>query len=418
MIAQFAPGAWLLLALSASVQPALGQDWTRFRGPNGSGETETAGIPITWTDQDYRWRTELPGSGHSSPVVWGDRVYVTAGLDEDATRIVCCLRTTDGGIVWKKTFPSKTHKKNNANNYAASTPAVDAHRLYVTWATPEEYKLLALDRSDGRELWRCDFGPFLAEHGFGASPILAADLVIVPNDQNGSSSVIAVEQATGKTRWTASRRTEKAAYSTPVLYQPDGKGGTPQLILTSWAHGINSLDPATGKLNWELPVLKFRCVGSPMVAAGLIFAACGEGGGGRQMFAVRPGDPEKKTEAKVEYPVEGKLPYVVTPVARGNLLFLWADSGIVACLEAPTGKTLWRERVGGNFFCSPVRVADRLYCVSREGEVVVLAAADQYKLLGKTKLGESSQATPAVADGVMYLRTRSHVMAIGEKKPL
>ena len=143
------------------------------------------------------------------------------------------------------------------------------------------------------------------------------------------------------------------------------------------------------------------------------FAACGEGGGGKQMVAVRSGDRDKKVEAAVAYPIQGKLPYVVTPVARGNLLFLWGDQGIVTCLDAPTGKRLWQERVPGKFFGSPVRVGDRLYAISREGKVVVLAAADQYKLLGVSDLGEPSQSTPAVAGGVMYLRTKSHVMAIG-----
>ena len=119
--------------------------------------------------------------------------------------------------------------------------------------------------------------------------------------------------------------TRETAYSTPILYTPDG--GRPQLILTSWAHGISSLDARTGTPLWELKVLKHRTVGSPMLAAGLIFAAAGEGGGGKDMFAVRPGDPDKKIDAKVAYPLEGKLPYVVTPVARGNLLFLWGDQG-------------------------------------------------------------------------------------------
>lgn len=318
-------------------------------------------------------------------------------------------------MVWKQTFPSKPHPKNGYNNYAAPTPTVDAHRVYFTWATPAEYILVALDRQTGHEVWRRDFGPFEAEHGFGASPTLFEDLVIVPNDQNGKSSVIGVECATGKTRWTAPRKGIKAAYSTPILYRPEG--GQPQLILTSFAQGFSSLDPRNGASNWELSVLKYRTVGSPMIAAELIVADCGEGGGGRQMFAVRPGDPQKHVDATIAYPIEGKpLPYVVTPVAHGSLLFLWSDQGVVTCTDAPTGKVLWREKVGGKFFGSPVRVRDRIYCISRDGEVVVLAAADHYKLLGRNELGEPSQSTPAVADGVMYLRTLSQLIAVGGKK--
>jgi len=400
----------LLICLLPPGGAVSGQEWTRFRGPNGSGEAAPADIPTTWTQRDYKWRTELAGEGHSSPVLWGNRLYVTAA-DDDATQRVYCLDAGNGQVAWRTQFPLKVCPKNTLNSFATSTPAVDHERLYVAWATRECYILVALRREDGREAWRRDFGPFEAEHGFGASPIVYEDLVIVPDDQDGRSSVIAVDSASGKTRWIAPRRSRKAAYSTPILYTPPA--GPPQLILTSWAHGISSLDPRTGAICWELGVLDYRTVGSPVVAAGLIFAACGEGGGGKQMVAVRSGDRDKKVEAAVAYPIQGKLPYVVTPVARGNLLFLWGDQGIVTCLDAPTGKRLWQERVPGKFFGSPVRVGDRLYAISREGKVVVLAAADQYTLLGVSDLGEPSQSTPAVAGGVMYLRTKSHVMAIG-----
>jgi outer membrane protein assembly factor BamB len=392
---------------------ASGQEWTRFRGPNGSGQCEASTIPATWTAKDYKWRVELPGEGYSSPVVWGDHVYITAATSEEATQIVCCLNASSGEMVWKRTFPSKPYRKNNLAGYASSTPTVDKDRLYVTWVTSAAYTLVALDRQTGKDVWRRDLGPFVSQHGFGASPILVDDLVIVPNDQDGKSSVIAVESATGKTRWTVDRRSEKTAFSTPIVYQPEN--GPPQLILTSLAHGISSLDPRTGKSLWELEVMKSRPVGSPILAAGLLFAQSGEGGGGKQLFAVRPGDPAKKVEAKIAYEVQGSLPNVPTTVARGQLVFVWSDSGVVTCLDAPSGKVLWRERVGGQFFGSPIRVADRLYCISRTGEVVVLAAADKYKLLGRIDLGEASQSTPAVAGGVMYLRTKGHLMALGGK---
>jgi outer membrane protein assembly factor BamB len=404
--------AILVTIIPCFVSLASGQEWTRFRGPNGSGESDASTIPPTWTAKDYKWRVELPGEGYSSPVVWGDRIYVTAASNEDATQIVCCVNTSNGETVWKRTFPSKPYRKNNLAGYASATPAVDKDRLYVTWVTPDAYTLAALDRPSGKEVWRRDFGPFVSQHGFGASPILVDDLVIVPNDQDQKSSVIAVESASGKTRWTVDRQGGKAAFSTPIFYRPES--GLPQLILTSPADGISSLDPRTGKPFWELRVMKSRTVGSPIVAAGLLFAQSGEGGSGKQLLAVRPGDPAQKVEAKIAYEVEGALPNVPTPVARGRLVFVWSDSGVVTCLDAPTGKVLWKERVGGQFFGSPVRVADRLYCISRSGEVVVLAAAEQYKLLGRIDLGEPSQSTPAVAGGVMYLRTKGHLMAVGK----
>jgi outer membrane protein assembly factor BamB len=225
--------------------------------------------------------------------------------------------------------------------------------------------------------------------------------------------MIALDCETGATRWSVDRRSVKTSYSTPAVYRPNG--GEAQLILSCTAHGVSSFDPNTGRLNWELPDLfgTIRVVGSPVVADGLIFAQCGAGGGGKRMVAISPPDPATGNAADVVYEVKGSLPYVPTPVAHGRWLFLWGDSGIVSCIDTSTGERVWRERVGGNYYGSPVRVGERIYCVSSEGEVVVLGAQKVYQLLGRIDLGEPSRSTPAVADGVMYLRTLSHLMAIG-----
>jgi len=391
-----------------------GQEWTRFRGPDGSGISEASGIPVRWTAQDYMWRVKLPGIGYSSPVIWGDRIFVTSALEEDGTRIIRCLRTSDGGLIWKRSFRSMTFDLGNATAYDAASPTVDQDHVYMSWGTPEHYVVLALDQRKGREVWRRDLGPFQGDHGFGASPILFEGLLIVPNDQSGTSFVVALDRTTGETRWKVERRTVKSAYSTPVVYRPEN--GPAQLILTSTAHGISSLDPASGELNWEFNLFgEQRVVGSPVIAAELVFASCGSGGGGKRMFAVRPGNPAEGIEAEVAYELAGSLPYVPTPVANGRLLFFFNDQGVVTCIDAPTGEIRWRERVGGKYFGSPVRVADRLYCISREGEMVVLAASEQFKELARINLEEPSNSTPAVADGVMYIRTAAHLMAIGSE---
>ncbi len=405
--------ALLSTILAILACPAPAQEWTRFRGPNGSGVSEATTIPVKWTTKDYAWRVKLPGIGYSSPVVWGDRLLVTSALEEDATQIIRCLRTSDGGLIWKREFPSTTHSKHQFNCYASATPTVDAQRVYYVFATPEKYNVIALDQANGKEVWRRDLGKFASQHGFGASPILHNGMLILANEQDGDSSVLALDAATGEPQWTNARRTVKAAFATPCVYTPEQ--GPAQLIVNSWAHGVSSLDPQNGKLNWELPLFKYRVVGSPVVAGGLIFGSCGTGGVGRQMFAVRPGNPATGTEAKREYEITGSLPYVCTPVARGDLLFSWFDRGVVTCLDAPTGKIHWRKRVEGDFFSSPIRVRDRIYNATRDGEMVVLAAAAEFKELARFSLEERTNATPAVADGVMYLRTVSHLMAIGGK---
>ena len=402
----------LLLVEHASAQP-----WAQFRGPNGlamADGSHAPRLPSKWTDKDYRWRVKLPGDGWSAPVVWGDRIFVTAALPQDGTKIIRCLRTSDGGLIWEKSFAAELYPKHNNNGFASSTPVLDENNVYWAWATPKAYTVVALDKAKGRQLWRRDLGPYVSEHGFGASPILIDKLLIVPNDQDGKSSVLALDHHTGKTRWEVARKTDRTAFATPCVYRPSQ--GPAQVILASSAEGVTSLDPMTGKKNWELPVFEFRVVGSPVVCSGLVFAACGSGGGGKRMVAIRPGDSATGVKAEVVYDVEKAMPYVVTPVSRGNRLFLWADSGIVSCMDAPSGKILWRKRIGGKYFGSPVRVGDRLYCISREGKMVILAAEDKYQPpLAEIDLGEPSFSTPAVCDGVMYIRTESHLMAIEGK---
>jgi outer membrane protein assembly factor BamB len=349
-------------------------------------------------------------------VLWGEKIFLISAFEDSATRIVLCLNAEDGGTIWTKEFASSIHTKHLRNSFASPTPAVDAEHVYVAWSTPEEYTLLAFDHS-GNLVWKRDLGPFVSQHSCGTSPVLYENLVIINNDQDGPSYLIAVDRKTGDTVWQKDRETAVVAYSTPCLYEPEGKPA--ELIFNSQAHGITSIDPLTGKLNWEAKgVLDKRSVSSPVIASGLAIATCGSGAGGNYVVAVRPGsaDPSGQPKEVWRMTKSGSAPYVPTVLAKGDLLFLWSDQGIVSCLKGATGEEIWQKRVGGNYSGSPVCVNDRLYCMSDEGECVVLAASEKYELLGRMPLGESSRSTPAVAGGRMYLRTYSHLMSIGGKQ--
>lgn len=176
-------GALAALTLGAPARAAApGPDeWTRFRGPNGTGISHATGIPIKWADTDYKWKATLPGAGHSSPVLWGDRLFLTCGDKETAQRIILCLKAGDGSTLWEKRCDSAATVVNKDNSLASSTPAVDADHVYTTWTTREETILLALDHA-GKEVWRRNFGEFISEHGSGVSPIVVGDLVVLPND--------------------------------------------------------------------------------------------------------------------------------------------------------------------------------------------------------------------------------------------
>lgn len=414
---------WLsCLCVFAIAAPfAAAQEWTRFRGPNGQGQCESAaGIPIEFTEKDYNWKIELPGVGHSSPVVWGNKIFVTSADPETATRHVLCINAADGKKIWQRDYPGGTYKLHLQNNYASSTPAVDAQRVYLAWASDNEYTLMALSHA-GQDLWKINLGPYKSQHGFGTSPIVVDDMVVITNDQEGDTRfLLAVDSKTGEERWKIPRNyannRQNASYATPIILDaPTGR----ELIVCSWAHGITSHDLKTGAELWTAPVLKARPVGSPVLAGGVLLANCGEGqegkGASNSVVAIKPGNANGKVPESVYTIGKGTSPYVTTICPVGDMAILWSDGGIVSCIDAATGKNHWQKRVGGIFYGSPVHVGDRIYCMSTDGDVVVLAASPEYQLLARNSLGEATSATPAISDGKMYLRTQSHLISIGNK---
>jgi outer membrane protein assembly factor BamB len=443
---------WLSPALFAFAALADDANWPRFRGPNGGGIGAAANVPIQWTTNDYRWKVRLSGIGHSSPVVWGSRLFVTCGEPATGRRIVLCLNAASGRTLWQREYESQMFSQSGDNSYATATPTADADGVVVTWTTPDQVTLLALD-NQGRDLWRRDLGKYVCIHGSGSSPLIIDDLVVLDNDQEdpkalppsvyaapgapksaGSSFLIGLDRKTGQTRWQLGRATSQAAYITPCVYRPEG--GRPEIILASTLHGVTGVDPATGTVKWELdkvlrghldsagaktnpqeePLFTERLVSSPVVADGLVFASEGRGSAGVRTVAVRPASDSNNTPPKLAYEITKSVPLVPTPLARVGRLYLWADNGIVTCLRTTTGEILWREKVSGSFYSSPVCVNDRLYCAAKNGEVVILAAADKFEVLGRVPLGEKCFATPAIAGGVMYWRTTSHLFALGGEK--
>jgi len=409
--------ALAILITLLAFQLASAQEWTRFRGPNGTGISPAKTIPVRWTEEDHNWKVSLPGIGHSSPVLWGDRVYVTSADKKTARQYVLCLGVADGQVVWRREFESDPYRQHRFNCFASSTPPVDADRLYVCSTSDKAVVLRALDRRTGKDVWRRDLGPFDSNHGAGTSPMLWGELLVLTNDQQGESFIIALDRKTGDVRWKTKRRTatKGTSYGTPCVRKiADGRE---ELILLSRFHGVTGIEPSTGKVLWEIDsVFDKRNVSSPVLAGDLIIGSCGSGGGGNYLVAVTPGAAKKQAEPRLVYKITKSAPYVPTSVAYEDLLFLWSDDGIATCIESATGKELWRQRIGGKFFASPLWVDGRLYCISHDGEVVVLAASREFKELARISLGEGSYATPAIADGRMYLRTFSHLISIGGEK--
>ena len=204
------------------------------------------------------------------------------------------------------------------------------------------------------------------------------------------------------------------AYSTPCVFAP--KSGKPALIFNSQGHGIYAVAPQTGKVLWEYPAFDKRSVSSPIIAGDLILGSCGSGGGGNSVTAIKPSDSANGGKPSLAYQIKKSAPYVPTGIVMGDLVWLWSDNGILTCLHAPTGDIRYQERVGGDFFGSPVWVDGRLFCVSTTGELVVVEASDKFNLLQRYALKETCESTPAVALGRLFIRTERHLWSFGGVK--
>jgi outer membrane protein assembly factor BamB len=225
---------------------------------------------------------------------------------------------------------------------------------------------------------------------------------------------VAFDRTSGDERWRTPRESGTAAFATPCLLDPSAALDEKLLLTVSTASGLTAIEAATGKIAWQglRDALPLRCVSSPIVADGLVLISSGVGGNGKYLAAARPGsDNSGPTEA---YRLQQGIPNVPTPVVAGDLLFLWHDRGVVQCHDVSTGRQHWRERVGGDFHSSPLRIGNRIFCASRGGEMLVLAADSKFKLLARNPLDEPCHATPAVAHDRLYVRTESTLLCIGE----
>ena len=411
----FQPTLALAILIAAS-HPSPAQEWTRFRGPNGTGISDAKTIPTKFTEADFNWKTVLPGTGHSSPVLWGDKIFLTSADENGEKFFVLCLNAADGKIIWQKESPLKPHKKHGRyNTLASSTPAVDAERVYICRTEAEHQVLLAFDHQ-GEKKWERDLGPFAGMHGAGMSPIVYEGKVVLSNEQEAESFLIALDAKSGELKWKTPRQTgdNETTYSTPCVFQPNG--AAPTLIFNSENHGISAVAPDTGKVVWEFPgAFDKRSVSSPVLAGDLIIGSCGSGGGGNFVVAIRPGDAKGKKPEKA-YEVRRSAPYVPTSVCVGDWLYLWSDAGVVSRVHAATGEINWQERAGGNFFSSPVCVDGRIFNVSTTGEVVVIPVSEKFEVLARNPLGETMHSTPAVSGGRMYFHTLKHLISVGGKK--
>lgn len=417
----------LMLSLAAAAQA---QEWTRFHGPNGQGASAAKTVPTAWTDKDYNWNIELPGEGHSSPVLWGAKLFVTS-TDKKSWSMLC-IDSENGKILWKKDYPQQVYKTNKLNSFASATPTVDEKHVYCPTSSDSEYYLIAWDHS-GKEIWRYKMGGYASQHGTAASPILHKNLVILSSDQDADeddgkkkkaapasqkpeSFIVAVDRNTGREKWKLSRKTLLASYTIPALYEP--KGAKPMLIAATKAHGLYAIDPETGRQLWDSPNLyKLRPIMSPIIVGDIVITSNGSGGGKSNYVVACQITPQGPKEV---WQMGRAAPYVPTPVVHNGIAYLVGDGGILTAVDAKTGAEKYVARIEGKsggssagFFGSPILVNGHIYIMSNQGDCYVIKASDKYEPVSTIPLGEPSRAIPAAANGHLFLRTTNHLMSIG-----
>jgi outer membrane protein assembly factor BamB len=440
----------VLLALaSLSLVPFLqvhGDNWPRWRGPLGTGGSPDTGLPTEWSAaSNIAWKAPLRGLGVSSPIVWGDRVFVTyqiganplrpgnhptlvqngdpvaageiplggkrieGGSDAKISLVVGAFDRATGKSAWEYEFAAEgnlpqTHQK---NNLATSSPVTDGERVYAWFGSGQ---IVALDMS-GKPVWQRhlaqEYGGFNLSWGPSSSPLIYEDRLILICYHSSSAYLLALDKRTGKELWRTERGDGVISYTTPVVI--DGPSG-PELIVNN-SEGVEGHDPATGERLWFFEESNRFPIPAPIEGDGVAYLSRGYRSG--PYMAIRAGGRGDISKTHVPWRADTGAPYVSSLVYYQGLLYMGNGLGIVTCIDAETGERVWQERLGGVYTASPVAADGKIYLVSETGETLVVRAGRSPEVLARNGLGEQVIASPAIAGGQLFVRTSHHIFAIG-----
>jgi outer membrane protein assembly factor BamB len=408
----------VLLLITALGSAARAEDWPQFRGPTGQGHASESGLPLEWSEsKNILWKTAVPGLGWSSPVVAGGRIWLTTVVETKSgrNRVSASLRAlafdaaTGREVVNVEVFRlDEAGYVNPKNSRASPTPIVDGDRVYVHFGAEGTAAL----SSSGEILWSTHLR-YESQHGNGGSPVLYRDLLIVNCDGNGGDAyVIALDAATGKTRWkTARRRPADQAYTTPLVITV---GDRDQLISIG-AYRAGAYDPLTGQELWRVSYGDgFSNVPRPVFGHGLVYIATGFQT--PTLIAVRADGKGDVTGTHVAWTISRGAPYTPSPLLVGTDLYYVSDTGVLTLADAKSGDLVWQQRLGGNYSASPVLADGRIYFQSEEGVTTVISPGREFKRLAVNQLDGATLASMAVSNGSFFIRSDSHLYRIAAKR--
>ena len=409
---------WLALGYGAlfasSVRLSAEANWPEFRGPRGDGHARSARLPRTWSEQQHvRFKVKVAGIGWSTPVIYGDQVWMTTASPDGHTLRVVCLDRRNGKtihdcVVFEVSQPGP---KNEQNSFASPSPVIEAGRLYVNFGT---YGVACLDTRTGVELWSRRDLQLDHQEGPGSSMILYRDLLICHCDGRDLQYVTGLDKQTGKTVWRTERSLDlsgvgdfaRKAFTTPTVVEA---GGVARLISPS-AQGCYAYNVQDGQEQWHIRYSGFSAVPRPVVWGELVYVVTDFAN--PHVLAVRLGGRGDITDTHLAWKHTHNGPSTPSPIVVGKLLYTVSDRGILSCLEATTGDLVWRERLGGTFCASPIASGGRIYFCDREGRTSVIESGRAFQRMALNRLDQGLMASPAAGGDALYLRTRDFLYCI------
>ncbi len=412
----------LLLAILSVARPTFAENWPCWRGPRGDGSSSDSEIPTRWNGtngDNILWKTALPGTGHSSPIVWNERVFVGACDEKTGDRILISIERRTGNILWQKTVVrAPLEKKHKLNSFASGTPATDGQMVYVAFLkpdasslnerTPGEMIVSAYDFA-GQQQWQVSVGRFASVHGYCSSPVLFKDSVIVNGDHDGDGYIVALQRDHGEVQWRIPRENNTRSYVTPIIREFNGRT---QMIL-SGSKCVASYDPHNGARHWYLPGPTEQFVASMVDNGSLVFLTAGFPE--HHILAIRPDGKGTLDDSHIVWRTTKGCSYVPSPIVVGDYFLVAADNGIGSCYEADNGKLMWLERMAPHFSASLVAANGLVYFVADDGVTKIIRPGPKFEVVAENPLGEYCYASPAISNGRLFIRSEHHLFCVGKQ---
>ncbi len=404
-------GAFFIIMLLLVSNVLWAENWPKFRGPNGDGTSNETNLPIKWdATTNMIWKTEIPGSGYASPIVWENKLFTVTALQETQEKLLLCYDVKTGNLLWQVTvLKTPFEQKHNDNSFASGTPATDGSAVYVSFLNGDSVVVAAYDFS-GKQIWLKKPGTFSSPHGYSCSPVIYKDKVIINGDSQGDSFVAALSKADGHTIWKVKHGNPAHSFSTPIFRELAGKM---QMIFLGNKE-IASYNPEDGSKYWTIAGPSEDFCSSPVYneKSGLVLVS--SAWPQRHLLAIKPDGSGDVSSTKIAWRSTEGAYYVPSPVTVGEYLLSTMTSGIVHCIEAATGKILWKENLGKQY-ASGVLINGLLYMPCDKGIITVIKPGPAFEAVSKNDIGETMFASPAISNGRIYIRGTKHLFCIGEK---